>query len=94
MHSSSSCVSSSANEDKKFGRFTFGAFAFVGILAATGVSGQPRPFTLDDMAAFRSISDAAVSPDGRQVVFAVRSTILAENRTQTDLWTAAHRRVS
>ena len=54
---------------------------------AAGVAGaQPRPFTLDDIALFKSIPEVAVSPDGRTAVFAVRSTLLDENRTQVDLW--------
>jgi dipeptidyl aminopeptidase/acylaminoacyl peptidase len=53
---------------------------------ATPARAQSRPFTLDDIAAFKSITDVALSPDGRRAVFAVRSTILSENRTQTDLW--------
>jgi dipeptidyl aminopeptidase/acylaminoacyl peptidase len=77
MRSLSSCVSSS-------GRMANAAV--LAVLCAAGAYAQPRPFTLDDMAAFKSITDAAVSPDGAQVVFAVRSTILSENRTQIDLW--------
>lgn len=57
----------------------------VGFLARDA-SAQPRAFTLDDIAAFKTITDVAVSPDGRHAIFAVRRTILAENRTQVDLW--------
>jgi dipeptidyl aminopeptidase/acylaminoacyl peptidase len=64
---------------------TLVAAIFTGLLAR-GAAAQPRAFTLDDMAAFKTITDAAVSPDGTQVIFAVRRTILAENRTQVDLW--------
>jgi dipeptidyl aminopeptidase/acylaminoacyl peptidase len=53
---------------------------------ASSALAQPRPFTLDDIAIFKSITDVALSPDGRDAVFAVRSTILSENHTQTDLW--------
>ena len=56
------------------------------VLTAWRVAAQPRPFALEDIAAFKTITDAAVSPDGRMAVVAVRSTILGENRTQTDLW--------
>ena len=58
---------------------------FAGLLTFDA-SAQPRAFTLEDMAAFKSITDVAVSPDGRHAIFAVRRTILAENRTQVDLW--------
>ena len=93
MHSSSSCANLNGNMDKgfgRFGRFGFETFAWLGLFAfallPASVSGQPRPFALEDMAAFKSITDLAVSPDGRHAVFAVRATILSENRTQTDLW--------
>jgi dipeptidyl aminopeptidase/acylaminoacyl peptidase len=66
-------------------RRTVNSLAIVVLLAANAYA--QRPFTLDDIAAFKTITDAAVSPDGKQVVFAVRSTILGENRTQIDLWT-------
>ena len=64
-------------------------FLFAAILTgfpATALRAQPRAFTLDDMAAFKTITDVAVSPDGAHAIFAVRRTILAENRTQVDLW--------
>jgi dipeptidyl aminopeptidase/acylaminoacyl peptidase len=56
------------------------------VAAHATVAHAQRPFALEDMAAFRSIPDVALSPDGRRAVFAVRTTILSENRTQTDLW--------
>ena len=82
MRLSSSCANSSASMASRLG--WLGPTAFV--LAAAGAAAQPRPFTLADVAAFKTITEAAVSPDGRSVVFAVRTTILDENRTQTDLW--------
>jgi dipeptidyl aminopeptidase/acylaminoacyl peptidase len=60
--------------------------AVVASLLASGANAQPRAFTLDDVAAFKTISDAAVSPDGSHAIFAVRRTLLVENRTQVDLW--------
>jgi dipeptidyl aminopeptidase/acylaminoacyl peptidase len=60
--------------------------AFLASPVAVDVHAQPRAFTLNDMAAFTTITDAAVSPDGTQAIFTVRRTILAENRTQVDLW--------
>lgn len=77
MRSLSSCASLKGS--------TASAIAVV-LVVASAASAQTRPFTLDDMAAFKSITDATVSPDGTQVVFAVRRTILAENRMETDLW--------
>src|SRR5687768_18557901 len=80
MRSFNSCASSKENTGRTLGILV--ALALCGSPAA----GQQRPFVLEDMAAFKSIPDVALSPDGRRVVFTVRSTILAENRTQTDLW--------
>ena len=77
MRSSSSCAS--------LKRRTGSSFAIAVLLAANAYA--QRPFALEDIAAFKTIIDASVSPDGKQVVFAVRSTILSENRTQIDLWT-------
>ena len=58
---------------------------FAGVLAGVAHA-QPRAFTLDDIAAFKTITEVAVSPDGSQATFTVRRTILADNRTQVDLW--------
>jgi hypothetical protein len=83
MHSSTSCASSkrkTADAGSRFrvpgSRFGFWVLGSVLAGATVAVAQQPRPFTLDDIAAFKTITDAAVSPDGRHVVFAVRSTIL------------------
>jgi dipeptidyl aminopeptidase/acylaminoacyl peptidase len=80
MRSSNSCASSNVSTAR-----TLCALVALAISASSALA-QPRPFTLDDIAAFKSITDVALSPDGRHAVFAVRSTILSENRTQTDLW--------
>ena len=89
MRSSSSCASSNGNTANAGSAFLVPGSWFVAALVAAFASAahaQPRPFTLDDIAAFRTITDVALSPDGRDAVFAVRSTVLSENRTQTDLW--------
>ncbi len=44
-------------------------------------------FTVDDLLSMQRISDPAVSPDGTEVVFAVRDTDLAANRGRFDLYT-------
>ena len=41
---------------------------------------QKRPITFDDFAAVRAVSDPQVSPDGRSVLYAVRTTDVAANR--------------
>jgi len=46
-----------------------------------------HPFSVHDMLAMDRISDPQVSPDGRRVVFTVRTTDLEANKGRTDLWT-------
>jgi dipeptidyl aminopeptidase/acylaminoacyl peptidase len=75
-----SCVSSRESTARSLGVLITIA------ISATAAFAQ-RPYSLNDVAAFKTITDSAVSPDGTRIVFAVRATILAENRTQTDLWT-------
>lgn len=88
-----SCGSSNDETGRSFGSFgplgPFGSFAFVLVLSSGSVLAQSRPFALQDIASFKTIGEVAVSPDGEHAVFAVRSTILDENRTQTDLWSVA-----
>lgn len=74
-----SCVSSRGNTAR-----TLCALVAIAISAPSAFA--QRPFALDDIAAFKTIADSAVSPDGTRIVFSVKSTILGENRTQTDLW--------
>ena len=50
---------------------------------------KPRPVTLDDVMALRNVSQAAISPDGRWVVFVVTEADLKANRFNTDLWLAS-----
>jgi len=53
------------------------------------VSQGTHPFGVEDLLAMERISDPAVSPDGKQVLFSVRSTDLAANRGRFDVWIAA-----
>ena len=41
---------------------------------------QQHPITFDDFAAVRAVSDPQISPDGRSVLYAVRTTDVAANR--------------
>jgi dipeptidyl aminopeptidase/acylaminoacyl peptidase len=45
-----------------------------------------HPFSVLDMLAMKRISEPAVSPDGKLVVFTLRTTDLEQNRGATDLW--------
>jgi dipeptidyl aminopeptidase/acylaminoacyl peptidase len=47
---------------------------------------ETHPFSIHDMLAMDRLSDPQVSPDGKWVVFTLRTTDLAANRGRTDLW--------
>ena len=54
-------------------------------LAAAAVD-APHPFSVHDLLAMERISEPRVSPDGRRVVFTLRTTDLEGNAGRTDLW--------
>ncbi|HOT00917.1 MAG TPA: S9 family peptidase [Acidobacteriota bacterium] len=47
---------------------------------------ETHPFSVHDMLAMDRVSEPAVSPDGKLVVFTLRRTDLDANRGRTDLW--------
>jgi Dipeptidyl aminopeptidases/acylaminoacyl-peptidases len=59
------------------------ALAFVGTAAAAA---ERHPLSVEDLVRFKRVSDPALSPDGKTVVFAVRETDVAANRGRQDLW--------
>jgi dipeptidyl aminopeptidase/acylaminoacyl peptidase len=59
------------------------------LTACTGATRRTHPFSIHDMLAMDRISDLQVSPDGRSIVFVVRTTDLEANRGRTDLWTVS-----
>ncbi len=68
-----------------------GAGAKAGSAARAGAveaaaRGGTHPFGIEDMLAMERISDPQVSPDGKWVLFNLRTTDLAANRGRTDLW--------
>jgi len=59
----------------------------VGLLTlAASASAQARPFTAQDLATLPRLSDPHVSPDGRYVVYDLRTTDYAANKTVHALW--------
>ena len=57
------------------------------LLATSAVaSNSPKPFSPDDLVRLARVSDPQVSPDGKQVVFALRETDIEANRGKVDLW--------
>src|SRR5215470_15606791 len=47
----------------------------------------PRPFSLDDLARIRGVSNPQLSPDGRRVAYTVRTVNVGEDRNETHIWT-------
>ncbi len=47
---------------------------------------SPRPFTLDDLARMRSVSDPDISPDGARVAYTVRTTDFKEDKRESHIW--------
>ena len=56
------------------------------MMLADAARGETHAFSVHDMLAMDRISDAQVSPDGRQIVFVRRTTDLEANKGRTDLW--------
>ena len=55
--------------------------AALGVAASTAAHAQPRrPITFDDFAAVRAVADPQISPDGRSVLYLLRTTDVAANR--------------
>ncbi len=63
-------------------------FLLAACLAASPLLGATAPhgLTAADLVSLARISEPALSPDGRQIVFTLRETDLANDRGRTDLW--------
>jgi dipeptidyl aminopeptidase/acylaminoacyl peptidase len=62
------------------------ALALAAALVAGRADAAPRPFTARDLVAMQRVSDPQPSPDGKRVVFVLRTTDLEANKGRTDLW--------
>jgi dipeptidyl aminopeptidase/acylaminoacyl peptidase len=65
------------------------AWIFVLVCVSGGMvsaSEESHRFSVHDMLAMERVSDAQVSPDGKLIVFTVRTTDMEENKGSTDLW--------
>ena len=62
-------------------------FALVFLCPAIA-SAAPRPFSLDDLARIRGVSNPQLSPDGRRVAYTVRTVSPGEDRNETHVWAA------
>ncbi len=64
----------------------FGVLVFMVDATARGADSGTHPFSVHDMVAMERISDPRVSPDGKRIVFVLRTTDLEANKGRTDLW--------
>jgi dipeptidyl aminopeptidase/acylaminoacyl peptidase len=55
-------------------------------LIATSHAQERKPFSIDDLVRLARISEPALSPDGRHVVYTMRETDMEANKGRTDLW--------
>ena len=56
------------------------------LLAGTALAADPHPFSVHDMLAMDRVSGPQISPDGKTIVFTMRSTDLEANRGRSNLW--------
>ncbi len=57
------------------------------LLSINAVAAEaPQPFSVEDLVRLQRVSEPAISPDGRTLIFSVRETDLAANRGRMDLW--------
>ena len=59
------------------------------LLGAAALPATARPFRLEDVVAFRTVREAAVSPDRKRVALLVREADLAAGRFRNGLWLVA-----
>lgn len=70
-------------------RFFKGIFCLTFILLSFSLiffGGETHPFSVHDMLAMDRVLDPQISPDGKWIVFTLRTTDLEENKGKTDLW--------
>jgi dipeptidyl aminopeptidase/acylaminoacyl peptidase len=67
-------------------RISFAALAGLALSPLPAGAQSRRAITFDDFAAVRGVSDPQLSPDGRSVLYAVRTTDVAANRRATGTW--------
>lgn len=56
-------------------------------LSSTGIAAaDTHPFSVEDLVRLDRVSEPALSPDGRHLVYTMRETDIAADRGRTDLW--------
>ena len=56
------------------------------LIASPVLAADTHPFNVQDMWSMKRISDPQVSPDGKWVLFTLRTTDFEANKGRTDLW--------
>lgn len=56
------------------------------LVTPTLVSGQARPWSVDDVLALKAVSQVAISPDGEWVAYVVTERDQEENKSNSDVW--------
>ena len=56
------------------------------LVCTAAAAAERHPFSVEDLVRLKRVSDPALSPDGKTVVFVVRETDMAANRGRQDLW--------
>ena len=64
------------------------ALALLALPVAVHADGGKRPMTIDDLLAFKRVSDPQISPDGKSVVYVVGEVDLPGNKISSSLWLA------
>ncbi len=59
------------------------------IVCSTGLAQTLRPLEIADLARVKRVTEPAVSPDGRWVVYTLGTASVPENKITTDLWLAS-----
>ena len=62
------------------------ALAFLCIAGLLSTDAQKKPFTIADLYRVRSVEDPRFSPDGKQIAFVVRESMLAKGTTNSDIY--------
>jgi dipeptidyl aminopeptidase/acylaminoacyl peptidase len=64
----------------------FSAALVAALVVVTAQAQSRTPFSVEQLVRLKRVSQPALSPDGRTVVFTVRETDMSANRGRTDLW--------
>ena len=67
-------------------RHTILALGLAVLFSATGAAQEKRPLTVDDIFAFRNVSDPQISPDGQWVAYTVSQMDQKKDANDTDIY--------